>query len=58
MTLVPDGLPAEHDLSTIRLLGTVGEAINPAAWEWFRGSSAPAARRSSTPGGSPRRAPR
>jgi acetyl-CoA synthetase len=29
-------LPAGHDLSSIRLLGTVGEAINPEAWVWFR----------------------
>jgi len=36
MTWFPDGVPAEHNLSTIRLLGTVGEAINPAAWVWFR----------------------
>ncbi len=25
-----------YDLSSLRILGTVGEAINPAAWEWFR----------------------
>jgi acetyl-CoA synthetase len=31
-----DDLPAGYDLSRIRLLGTVGEAINPAAWVWFR----------------------
>ena len=24
-----------HDLSSLRLLGTVGEPINPRAWEWF-----------------------
>lgn len=36
MTWFPDGLPAGHDLSSIRLLGTVGEAINPEAWVWFR----------------------
>ena len=36
MTWFPDGLPAGHDLSTVRLLGTVGEAINPEAWIWFR----------------------
>ncbi|NTW40142.1 MAG: acetate--CoA ligase [Cellulomonadaceae bacterium] len=35
MTWFPDGLPAEHDLSSIRLLGTVGESINPEAWVWF-----------------------
>ncbi len=28
--------PSGHDLSSIRLLGTVGEAINPEAWVWFR----------------------
>jgi acetyl-CoA synthetase len=26
---------AEHDLSTLRLLGTVGEPINPKAWLWY-----------------------
>ncbi|MDA0772248.1 MAG: AMP-binding protein [Cyanobacteria bacterium] len=25
----------KHDLSSLRLLGSVGEPINPAAWEWF-----------------------
>jgi acetyl-CoA synthetase len=29
-------LPAEHDLSTLRLLGSVGEPINPEAWRWYR----------------------
>ena len=24
-----------HDLSSLRLLGTVGESINPAAWKWY-----------------------
>jgi len=28
--------PARHDLSTLRLLGTVGEPINPEAWIWYR----------------------
>jgi acetyl-CoA synthetase len=28
-------LPAKHDLSTLRLLGTVGEPINPEAWIWY-----------------------
>ncbi len=32
----PDGPPARYDLSSIRVLGTVGEAVNPAAWRWFR----------------------
>ena len=27
--------PAQHDLSRLRLLGTVGEPINPAAWTWY-----------------------
>jgi acetyl-CoA synthetase len=27
--------PARHDLSTIRLLGSVGEPINPEAWIWY-----------------------
>jgi len=25
----------QHDLSTLRLLGTVGEPINPEAWKWY-----------------------
>jgi acetyl-CoA synthetase len=28
--------PARHDLSSLRLLGTVGEPINPEAWIWYR----------------------
>ncbi|MGQ0535029.1 MAG: acetate--CoA ligase [Methanobacteriota archaeon] len=28
--------PAAHDLSSLRLLGTVGEPINPEAWMWYR----------------------
>jgi len=27
--------PSRHDLSTLRLLGTVGEPINPEAWVWY-----------------------
>jgi acetyl-CoA synthetase len=27
--------PQKHDLSSIRLLGTVGEPINPEAWMWY-----------------------
>ncbi len=27
---------AKHDLSSIRLLGSVGEPINPEAWVWYR----------------------
>jgi acetyl-CoA synthetase len=28
--------PARHDLSTLRLLGSVGEPINPEAWMWYQ----------------------
>src|SRR3954451_1088058 len=28
--------PRKHDLSSLRLLGTVGEPINPKAWLWYR----------------------
>jgi acetyl-CoA synthetase len=31
-----DEHPAKHDLSSLRLLGTVGEPINPEAWVWYR----------------------
>jgi acetyl-CoA synthetase len=27
--------PKSYDLSSLRLLGSVGEPINPAAWEWY-----------------------
>lgn len=30
-----DDLPQKHDLSSLRLLGTVGEPINPEAWIWY-----------------------
>ncbi len=30
-----DDLPAKHDLSSLRLLGSVGEPINPEAWTWY-----------------------
>ncbi len=29
-------IPAQHDLSSLRLLGSVGESINPEAWMWYR----------------------
>ncbi|MDR8019000.1 acetate--CoA ligase [Nesterenkonia aerolata] len=32
----PEGIPAEYDLSSLRLAGTVGEAVNPEAWHWIR----------------------
>ena len=40
-----DDWPAKYDLSKLRLLGTVGEPINPEAWIWYHekigGSSCP-----------------
>jgi len=30
-----DSLPAKHDLTSLRLLGSVGEPINPKAWMWY-----------------------
>ena len=30
-----DKWPKKHDLSSLRLLGSVGEPINPAAWDWY-----------------------
>ena len=29
-------IPRQHDLSSLRLLGSVGEPINPEAWMWYR----------------------
>ena len=29
-------IPNQYDLSSLRLLGTVGEPINPEAWIWYR----------------------
>lgn len=31
-----DDIPAQFDLTSLRLLGTVGEPINPEAWMWYR----------------------
>ncbi|MCC7075955.1 MAG: acetate--CoA ligase [Acidimicrobiia bacterium] len=31
-----DAYPARHDMSSLRLLGSVGEPINPEAWMWYR----------------------
>ncbi len=31
-----DQWPNKHDMSSLRLLGTVGEPINPEAWMWYR----------------------
>src|SRR3989344_3139905 len=30
-----DELPKSHDLSSLKLLGSVGEPINPEAWRWY-----------------------
>ncbi|MCL2324580.1 MAG: acetate--CoA ligase [Actinomycetia bacterium] len=30
-----DEFPNAHDLSSLRVIGSVGEPINPAAWEWY-----------------------
>ncbi|MEK0382263.1 MAG: acetate--CoA ligase [Nitrosopumilus sp.] len=30
-----DDIPNSYDLSTLRLLGTVGEPINPEVWKWY-----------------------
>ena len=30
-----DEYPAKHDLSSLRVIGTVGEPINPEAWVWY-----------------------
>ncbi len=29
-------IPAQYDLSSIRVMGSVGESINPEAWMWYR----------------------
>jgi acetyl-CoA synthetase len=31
-----DDIPAKFDLTSLRLLGSVGEPINPEAWMWYR----------------------
>jgi acetyl-CoA synthetase len=31
-----EDIPARYDLSSLRLLGSVGEPINPEAWMWYR----------------------
>ena len=31
-----DEYPAKHDLSSLRLIGSVGEPINPEAWMWYQ----------------------
>ena len=46
--------PARKDLWSLRLLGSVGEPINPEAWMWYQEYIGGAAARSSTRGGRPR----
>ena len=31
-----EDIPGKFDLSSLRLLGSVGESINPEAWQWYR----------------------
>lgn len=35
LTRLGDHIPNKYDLSSLRLLGSVGEPINPSAWMWF-----------------------
>ena len=35
LTREGDAWPAKYDLSSLKLLGTVGEPINPEAWQWY-----------------------
>ena len=50
-------IPADYDLSSLRLLGSVGESINPEAYMWYREHIGGDKARSSTRGGRPRPAP-
>ena len=52
-----DEIPAKFDLSSLRLLGSVGEPINPEAWMWYRRVIGETGAPSWTPGGRPRPAP-
>ena len=47
-------IPAKFDMSSLRLLGSVGEPINPEAWLWYHKHIGGGRARSSTPGGRPR----
>ncbi len=49
--------PERHDLSSLRLLGTVGEPISPRPWRWYHEHIAAVSVRLSTPGGRPKRGP-
>ncbi len=46
-----------HDVSSLRLLGSVGEPINPEAWIWYHEHIGGGRCPSWTPGGRPRPAP-
>ncbi len=50
-----DQWPNAHDMSSLRLLGSVGEPINPAAWEWYHKVIGKERCPSWTRGGRPRR---
>ncbi len=53
-----DAIPAKYDLRKLRLLGSVGEPINPEAWMWYhKVIGRRALSRSSIPGGRPKPAP-
>jgi acetyl-CoA synthetase len=49
-----DEFVKKYDLSSLKLLGTVGEPINPEAWNWYNEVVGRAAAPSSTPGGRPK----
>ena len=34
-------IPGKYDLSSLRVLGSVGEPINPEAWMWYRENDRP-----------------
>jgi acetyl-CoA synthetase len=45
---------SRNTTSALKLLGTVGEPINPEAWNWYNDVVGKGAAPSSTPGGRPR----
>ena len=49
-----EDIPQKFDMSSLRLLGSVGEPINPEAWMWYRARHRRRPPRSSTRGGRPR----
>ena len=52
-----EGWPARHSLKSLRLLGSVGEPINPEAWMWYRSVIGHNHARLSIHGGRPKPAP-